>query len=212
MEQANRMVGASVIGAAMLIGLCTPSARAAFVVDLTQEGSNVVATGSGTLDLAALSRLSTGSTPAQLAPAESFAYTGPAVATPVAVYGFFTGPQSFGEQNILVFASSGSGDLVGINGVGMFSSLVVPASYVSGGLLSDSSTYDNATFASLGVTPGTHEWTWGSGANADSFTLQIGPASAIPEPSTWAMMLLGFAGLGGYAALRRKGAVPAISA
>jgi hypothetical protein len=33
----------------------------------------------------------------------------------------------------------------------------------------------------------------------------------IPEPSTWAMMLVGFAGLG-YAALRRKGAVPAISA
>jgi hypothetical protein len=34
--------------------------------------------------------------------------------------------------------------------------------------------------------------------------------SAVPEPSTWAMMLVGFAGLG-YAALRRKAAVPAIS-
>jgi PEP-CTERM motif len=36
-------------------------------------------------------------------------------------------------------------------------------------------------------------------------------AAPIPEASTWAMLLLGFAGLG-YAALRRKGAVPAISA
>ena len=35
--------------------------------------------------------------------------------------------------------------------------------------------------------------------------------SAAPEPSTWAMMLLGFAGLG-YAAVRRKDAVRAISA
>jgi hypothetical protein len=29
------------------------------------------------------------------------------------------------------------------------------------------------------------------------------PSTAIPEPSTWAMMLIGFAGLGGYAGYRR---------
>jgi hypothetical protein len=51
MKQANRMVGASAISAVMLIGLCTPSAQAAFVIDLTQEGSNVVATGSGSINL-----------------------------------------------------------------------------------------------------------------------------------------------------------------
>jgi hypothetical protein len=34
---------------------------------------------------------------------------------------------------------------------------------------------------------------------------------AVPEPSTWAMMLIGFAGLG-YAAVRRNGAVRLISA
>jgi hypothetical protein len=33
----------------------------------------------------------------------------------------------------------------------------------------------------------------------------------VPEPSTWAMMLVGFVGLG-YAALRRKGTAWAISA
>jgi hypothetical protein len=68
----------------------------------------------------------------------------------------------------------------------------VPHGYVSGARLSDTSTYDGATFASLGVTPGRYEWTWGSGAN-QNFTLVIGPAA--PESSTWAMMLLGFAGL-----------------
>ena len=64
-------------------------------------------------------------------------------------------------------------------------------------------TYDNQTFSSLGVTPGAYEWTWGSGAN-QNFTLDIG--TAVPEPSTWAMMLPGFAGLGfaGYRASRSR--------
>jgi hypothetical protein len=55
----------------------------------------------------------------------------------------------------------------------------VPTGYVSGAALSNTSTYDNATFASLGVTPGAYVWTWGSGAHIDSFTLVIGA----PEPS-----------------------------
>jgi hypothetical protein len=68
--------------------------------------------------------------------------------------------------------------------------LIVPIGYVSGSALSDTSTYDNATFNSLGVTPGTYVWTWGSGANADSFTLNIG-AAVVPEPSS--LLLLGAA-------------------
>ena len=72
----------------------------------------------------------------------------------------------------------------------------MPAGYHSGDALSDAMTFDKATFTSLGVTPGTYKWTWGSGADADSFTLDIVAPSAIPEASTWAMMLVGFAGLG----------------
>jgi hypothetical protein len=41
--------------------------------------------------------------------------------------------------------------------------------------------------------------------STDTFTI------GIPEPSTWATMLIGFAGLG-YAALRRRGVVQATSA
>jgi PEP-CTERM motif len=33
-------------------------------------------------------------------------------------------------------------------------------------------------------------------AYADEFQIQFSPGVATPEPSTWAMMLLGFAGLG----------------
>ncbi|HZZ23001.1 MAG TPA: PEPxxWA-CTERM sorting domain-containing protein [Roseiarcus sp.] len=70
----------------------------------------------------------------------------------------------------------------------------MPHGYVSDSPLSDSATYDGQTFSSLGATPGTYKQTWGTGAN-QSFTLVIG-AAVVPEPSTWAMMLLGFAGLG----------------
>jgi PEP-CTERM motif-containing protein len=36
--------------------------------------------------------------------------------------------------------------------------------------------------------------------------------AAIPEPSTWAMMILGFAGVGFMAYRRRKDSTPALSA
>ena len=47
----------------------------------------------------------------------------------------------------------------------------MPQGYVSGGALSDSMTFNNATFASLGVTPGTYVWTWGTGLPNQNFTL-----------------------------------------
>jgi hypothetical protein len=71
--------------------------------------------------------------------------------------------------------------------------LVLPVGYLSGSPLSSSATWDGATFKSLGVTSGVYKWTWPV-ADAfdkdDSFTL-----IAVPEPSTWIMMLAGFAGL-----------------
>ncbi len=95
-------------------------------------------------------------------------------------------------------SSRSSGDLVALDtstGIG------VPAGYLSGGPLSDSATYDNTTLASLGVTPGKYVWTWGSGADADSFTLIAG---AVPEPSTWALLLAGFGGLATVAYRRTR--------
>jgi hypothetical protein len=67
---------------------------------------------------------------------------------------------------------------------------------VSGTSVSDLTTFAGDTFASLGVTPGTYVWTWGSGATADSFTLQIGPAQTVPEPASLTLLAVGLAGLG----------------
>lgn len=194
MELAKRWVGAAAIGAALLIGLSAPSAQAAYVVDLTQQGSDVVATGSGTIDLTDLSfdtALVFGNP--GIGPGTSVILIGVTGTAFVDIYTGATGPGSFGSGGFTA-ESSGSGDLVGVSYGGTIPLVLVPIGYVSGSALSDTATWDNQTFSSLDVTPGTYKWTWGSGANADSFTLNIG-AAAVLEPSTWAMMLLGFAGL-----------------
>jgi hypothetical protein len=77
--------------------------------------------------------------------------------------------------------------------------------YVSGASLGTSTaTWTGATITSLGLAPGAYMWSWGSGATADTFTLDIAAGRiAVPELATWAMMLLGFAGLGFMQARRR---------
>ncbi len=84
--------------------------------------------------------------------------------------------------------------------------LLLPPRYASGTAFSEFAVYSDATFASLGLIPGFYVWNWGSGAHADTLTIDViagSGASPVPEPSTWAMMLIGFVGLG-YAALRRS--------
>ena len=66
-------------------------------------------------------------------------------------------------------------------------------------------TFNNATFASLGLTPGTYIWSWGTGLPNQNFTLKIrslGVPPPVPDGGS-AVSLLGFA-LFGLAALRRK--------
>jgi hypothetical protein len=105
-------------------------------------------------------------------------------------YTGFGGPTSFGSGGLTLANSasaSASGNLVGIDEFDKL--LLVPHSYVSGSPLMDSVTYSGATFSSLGVTPGTYEWTWGTGAN-QNFTLQIGPVAGVPDSGLTSMLLL----------------------
>jgi hypothetical protein len=190
-------LGAAVV---MGLGLSVLPARAAYVVTLTQVvdlsqplGFDVVANGSGTINLTGLFQIPT-SVPASssIYPAIASIVTGAGNSTqygPIIPFSFF-GPSHLGPT-ARTPASTASGDLVGVDGTGL-GSVYVPAGYTSGDLLSDTATYDNATFASLGVEPGTYAWGWATSPTAprvDSFTLQVG----VPEPSTWAMMLVGFA-------------------
>jgi hypothetical protein len=184
-----RIAGVAALGVAAVIGsgLCASPAQAGYIVTLAQEGSNVVATGSGTIDLSGLIFSSSGSgDEAGISGGLGIIVVGPVSFQPSDGYGGFSGPGSFGNLGLLT-ASSGSGDRVGIDQDS--GKLFVPAGYVSGGTLSSSDTWDNKTFTSLGVTPGTYVWNWGSGATADSFTLTIG-AAAVPEPSGLVLLVL----------------------
>jgi hypothetical protein len=163
--------------------------RAGFIVNLTETGGNVVATGSGTINTADLAFDFSGTGTSALYPNNGEAIFGPDSYVNVDAYiANLVGPASFGD-GFVSRASSGTGDIVGID-IPYYIDL--PSNYLSGSMLSSSDTWSGQTFASLGLTPGTYTWTWGTGANADFFTMNIG-VSSVPEPSS---LLLASGGLG----------------
>jgi hypothetical protein len=183
-------------------GLPAPPAQAAYTVTLLEQNGNVVANGSGTIDLTDLMKGSGNvGTAALLFPFFGLVLTGPTTGVNEDNYSGLTGPTSFGTGDG-AHASSGSGDRVGVE-PGTPDPLLVPQGY-SGGSLSSTSTWNSTNFAMLGVTPGTYVWTWGTGTHADSFTLQVGPATATPEPASLTLLGIGAVGLAGYGWRRRR--------
>jgi hypothetical protein len=188
--------------ALVLVGAFSVSAKAqsSFTIDLYQDGSNVVATGSGDIDLTGLSFITD-----LTAQADELVPDGATITLGVApsagtFYGGISGPGSFGSGGADPDGTNGSGDLVATSGGSI---LLLPQGYVSGTPLSDSATWDNATLASLGITPGTYTWTWGNsdtsgggGIYNDSENTLTLNVVAVPEPSQygWGVLLatLGF--------------------
>jgi hypothetical protein len=176
-----------------VLGSARP-AQASYIVTLEQVGSNVVANGSGTIDLTGLTLFAPVASEAPfIDPHVGFIYTGFTPEDQVTYYMGASGPGSFGSGS-QTYANSGIGRIVGIRG----NLVVVPWMYLSGNPLSNTATYNNATFTSLGVTPGIYEWTWGTGAHLDYFELQIGPGQPTPESgSTLGLLCVSFIALVG---------------
>jgi hypothetical protein len=161
------------------------SARAEVIVTASQVGADVVFSASGTADVTDLGTPTLSLSSPGLNTAEARIYLGTGTNVADEYFSGISGPASFGPY-AQPLAISGSGDFLGI--AGAFGELILPAGYVSGSELSSSVTFAG-DFASLNLTPGTYTYTWGSGADADSFVVQIGPV-AMPEPSTLSLMIL----------------------
>ena len=173
----------------------------AFTITLEQMGANVVATGSGAINLTGLT--SVGGAQFQVIGIQAeggFIVTGTSSALLSDYFGF-TGPTNFGTGGF-VPGNDFSGDSVGI--FRSLGQILVPECYVSGNPLSASMTFDNATIHSLGLRPGTYTWTWGTGTGIGNqfFTVQIVGPTTVPDGGS-TVSLLGFA-LVGLAAVRRK--------
>lgn len=196
----RRAAMAGLAAAGVLTGAGTP-ARAAYIVTFAQDGSNVVATGSGSLDLSALSTLGPATHTDNVdinASGPSFGeFTGASNAPATGYAGLSAAPWTLATfpftGNGGTTASSGVGENVGILAQGDTTTLYVPYGYASG-QLSNSATWDNTTLSALGLTtPGSTTWTWGSGATADSYTMNVVPT---PEPASAALLAAGLAALG----------------
>ena len=167
----------AVLGASVSMA---PRADAASIITLVQVGSNVVATGNGSINVTSFTDSGPASESSFLEPSFGAILGGPTASTLADAYiGSFVGPSTFGLGGSLS-PDSGSGSLLARSDGGGL--ILVPAGYVSGTSRGTSTdTWDNATFASLGVTTGTYTWTWDSGATADSFTIQCTvPETGIP--------------------------------
>ncbi len=181
--------------------------QAGVVININQVGSDVVMTGSGTINLTDLTYSYSGGNSAGIYPSISSLEMGPTSGGIVDVYTSITGPTSLGPGGP-ASATSGAGSLFGIYESSSY--LEVPQGYTSGGQLSSTDTYSGATFSSLGLTPGTYTWNWGTGANADFLTVNIGVAS-VPEPTSVIMLGLGSIALIGCVRRARRPSKSAVN-
>ena len=174
------------------------TAQAAYIVNATEIGGDVVFEGSGSIDLAAWTYLGWAAGGTAFVDADLGVLTGDSAE--VDLYNVptdYSGPTNIGSGTTRTDAQAQTGDMTGIT----FSDqlLYTPRFYTSDTPLTGTATYTSATFASLGLTPGSYEWTWGSGATADSLTLNVG---AVPIPAAVWLFGSGLLGLVGVA--RRK--------
>lgn len=205
---ATKLAGLA-LAAASAMAVLAPAAQATpYVLTFTQQGNNVVASGSGAFNLSGLTSAHTQvCAPALVLSGTASVQTGQCEFGEAGFYGL-QGPTSFGNSFSVSFADSSSGESVGIIGQGHtqgFSHsklLFLPGGYNSGNQLTSNAIWNDESFSDFGINEGIYKWTWGSGLE-QSFTIKIGNV-AVPAPDALGLFGLGLVLLGGLVALRRR--------
>jgi len=174
---------------ALLLIPCGDRADAALFMTASESGGDVVVVSTGSLNLNAWTSGIAGFITNNLDPSNAALVNGGPGVDTGDVYTDplnFSAPSSFGTGGGRD-ADIGSGGTFGMFDLGA-PGLFVPTGYVSGSALSGSMTFTGETLLSLGMTPGTYVWSWGTGPDADSLTFDV-----VPEPSSMALAALGSA-------------------
>lgn len=197
-----------VAAGALCLSLVAGPACASVLWEFDQVGADVVGTFSGTLDLTGATLNFTGSqsTGGSIQPYDTLIYNGlgsvfGADGT-IDSYALSSGPAGFGYGTSTTPASSSTGSPFAIEGpysvnlgFGYSSSpgeVHVPTGYDGTTTLSGMVTFDNATFSSLGVTPGDYVYSLPS----DTITLRFQTTAVTPLPPTLPLLLSGLAAFG----------------
>ncbi len=177
-----------VAGWLVLSVLAGTPARAAYVLNLTETEAGVFGQGSGSINLSGLTKTSEGILPGAARALAGLEIIG-AQAEADQYSGLISGPSGFGAGDLISLATTGSGFIIGVfgsantpNGPTLFSpsDIILPNNYISGADLGVSTAeWTGASFASLGISPGTYIWQWDTGSGTDSFTLNTVP---VPGP------------------------------
>jgi hypothetical protein len=149
------------------------------VVTISEVGSDVIMSGSGSLNLTGLSDGSVqaggginGTSGQWVIGSSTLFFAKKFFGNNLNVY-----PSSFGSG--YTAPTSYSGDTFGIQNGSLGKDIIVPIGYTSGSPLSGTATFANKTISSMGLTPGTYLYDWGS----DSITLEIETPSSTPTPT-----------------------------
>jgi hypothetical protein len=179
--------------ACALLGATVATNANPYTVTIQPVGSNVVAMGGGQIDLTGLTFFFSFGQDPGIIPDLGVLSLSSSASLLVDGFSGISGPNSFGPGGFTL-ANTFSGPLVHLD-PGLLL-IGVPSGYSSDSVLATSKdTWDNATLASLGVTPGTYIWTWGTGAD-QSFTLDILATPAIPISPALPLFATGLGALG----------------
>lgn len=185
------------LAAVGLLGATFPAAsHASIVVNIENVGNDIVATYSGSINKTGLIYVGGEIIETDLLSATlGIARMG----TPIErILGFsVSGPLSWGSGPQSDAASSRSGDFFAIEAYHADGPRIyLPFLYRDDTLLSGSATFANVTLASLGLNVGQYVYT---APGNQTVTINIGESSVgpVPEPASWALLILGFGAMGG---------------
>lgn len=182
------------------LGLVPLTSMARIDIKVTQSGSQVKMTLTGSAKTGSFTGTTTIVSPPNLTPGSGLLIVGAGREALVHTSQTFQGPYSFGTDLTSMASLTTGSSIVGIYRYNTTEGPLLPKGYKSGAALSGTATYNDSSLCSLGLTAGTYTWTWGTGSKADSLVITIDPPPPSPAPTVTAVSPASGSSAGGYSA------------